>query len=149
MGNRKFVFIGLVLFVVFIGCEKVRKAGANEEEKHSLLELNNECLNKRTINSVFQTCGGACTIIYNEKKISLVDSLIKIDFDAEMYLYEDLEDTFSGAFFVKCNSQNKAVLIYFEGDEKKDMLKVNVNDTSESFQEYGDELCSCLENEDN
>ncbi len=141
--NKIYLIIPIALFL--ISCKEESKTTVtNLKTEIKDVELNNDCLKKRSITSIVHSCGGGCAVSYNEKKVAVADSLIKIEYKGTSYIDEEIEEEFKGSFYIRCNNKNKATNVFFEGNPDENMLDVKVNSISESFQKYSDELCSCI-----
>ncbi|WP_282116360.1 hypothetical protein [Cellulophaga baltica] len=139
------VYLIITTILLLLSCKKETKKNtfsSNAESEKT--ESDNNCLNNRTNTTIVHSCGGGCAVSYTEKNISVVDSLIKVEFDGTSYINEKIEEEFKGNFYINCGNGNKATHVFFENEYKENLLNNNVNSISSSFQIYSDELCSCL-----
>lgn len=120
--------------------KSIEKTDTNKE---NTIIINTNCLSSRLIKSVYQLCGGPCSISYTEKDISVVKGKIKVSYNAVMYIYEDVEDQWEGNLFIECRD-SVAFNLYFETSKNENQIDNPANGSNISFQGYANELCSCL-----
>jgi hypothetical protein len=145
--SKVYYLVTITVILLFLSCKKNNGSiTSNFNIDSKQLDLKTNCLENRTVKSIVHSCGGGCAVSYTEKRVLVLDSFIKVKYDGVSYIDEEIEEEYKGVLYIKCNNHNKASNVFFEGDEKENMLDVTVNSISTSFQIYSDELCSCINN---
>lgn len=86
------------------------------------------------------SCGTGCAMTHNVKDIKQINpSTIKVTFEIEMYVNEELTETFDDSFLFYYDNSNKLKKVIREG-ESENILETFLGGTSESFKEFGTKL---------
>ncbi|WP_333852705.1 hypothetical protein [Epilithonimonas sp.] len=86
------------------------------------------------------SCGTDCAMTHNVKEIKQINpSTIKVTFEVEMYVDEELTETFDDSFLFYYDNSNKLKKVIREG-ESENILETFLGGNKESFEEFGAKL---------
>ncbi len=134
----------LSLLIIASGCEnhKEKKVRVNTAEKKPDSAHNNDNTEKTTsadLPSFVLSCGSGCAMTYTADSIwgHLPD--IKVKFNVEMFVDEQLTDTYNEIYVFSYDSSHKISAVHPEGN-KDDVLKTLMPNAQQSFREFANEL---------
>lgn len=86
------------------------------------------------------SCGTGCAMTHNVKDIKQINpSSIKVTFEVEMFVNQELTETFDDSFLFYYDNSNNLRKVVREG-ENENLLETFLGGTSESFKEFGTKL---------
>ena len=87
------------------------------------------------------SCGTGCAMTHNVKDIKQINpSTIKVTFEVEMYVNEELTETFDDSFLFYYDNSNKLKKVTREGENENLLETFFMGGAKESFEEFGAKL---------
>ncbi|KQR94393.1 hypothetical protein ASG01_00445 [Chryseobacterium sp. Leaf180] len=85
------------------------------------------------------SCGSGCAMTYNAESVTGKLPDLKVKFKVEMYVDEQLNDTYNEVYLFEYNQSNEIENIHLEG-KKDNVLKTLMPDAQRSFKEFAEGL---------
>ncbi|SHE76781.1 hypothetical protein [Chryseobacterium vrystaatense] len=143
---RRFNFV-LIIHLFMVGCKKDIVASSKIDVKSNKAERINK--NDKTFPkleeikhspSLVISCGSGCAMTYNTKMITQNGLDIKVKFTVDLFINEELSDTYNETYIFSYNSLYKLKKITKESEGNEDFLETQSIDNQRSFRDFAKEL---------
>ncbi len=144
--NRIILCLILSLFIS-TSCKKeevnaqIKKAEKTQESLNVSLPKNEKKILRNNFQSFVISCGSGCAMTYTA--VSITENLpdLKVKFKVEMYVDEQLSDTYNETYIFSYNQSDRIENIHLEG-KNDNVLKTLLPEAQRSFREFANGLVS-------
>ena len=98
---------------------------------------------KNAIESFVVSCGSGCAMTYTSVRITRNLPEIKVNFEVQMHVDEELTETYEEVYIFSYNKSNELSTVHVEG-ENDNVLKSLMPDGQRSFRDFGNSLVKKL-----
>lgn len=142
--NRIILCLLLSLFIS-MSCKKeevntqTKNAAKTQDSLNRILPKEKQVVVNNDLKSFVLSCGSGCAMTYTSEGVTGNLPDLKVKFKVEMYVDEQLSDTYNEIYIFSYNQSNQIENIHLEG-KNDNVLKTLLPDAQRSFKEFADGL---------
>lgn len=118
---------------------QTKNAAKTQDSLNRILPKEKQVVVNNDLKSFVLSCGSGCAMTYTSEGVTGNLPDLKVKFKVEMYVDEQLSDTYNEIYIFSYNQSNQIENIHLEG-KNDNVLKTLLPDAQRSFKEFADGL---------